>query len=88
MPLEYEYRYKTFNKQKVLTKLKELGSLHQGTWLFRVQVFIHPNEVHHTYIRVRDEGYRIAMTYKYINSGGTHFPIKNEVQTNKYSIFL
>jgi hypothetical protein len=50
MPLEYEYRYKTFNKQKVLTKLKELGAIHQGTWLFRVQVFIHPNEVPHTYI--------------------------------------
>ena len=79
MPLEYEYRYRIFNKTHIIARLKELGAVCEGKFLFKVQVFIHPNEVPDTYIRVRDEGHRITMTYKYTNTK-THFPIENEVQ--------
>lgn len=90
MPLEYEYRYKNFNKKKVLEKIKELGGIHHGTWLFRVQVFIHPSEKPNTYIRVRDEGYRITMTFK--SNINEQFVNENEVIINDFdqgcAIFL
>lgn len=50
MPLEYEYRYKTFNKPKIIKKLNELGAKYENTYLFKVQVFIHPTEKPGTYI--------------------------------------
>lgn len=64
MSIEYEYRYSDFDKKSIIAKIKELGGVKHGHWLFRVQVFIHPQKDPDTYIRVRDEGYRITMTYK------------------------
>jgi predicted adenylyl cyclase CyaB len=64
MPLEYEYRYRDFDKKLIIKKLKDLGATKHGHWIFRVQVFIHPNKNLDTYIRIRDEGHRITMTYK------------------------
>ena len=65
MPLEYEYSFFDFDKKEIIRKIKEMKGLHKGTYLFRVQVFIHPQEKVGTYIRVRDEGFRTTMTYKY-----------------------
>ena len=78
MPLEYEYRYKKFDRKKILNKLNELGAIYYGTWLFRIQVFYHPIDKSYTYIRVRDEGHRITMTFKK-NSSNKIFPIEHEV---------
>ena len=64
MPLEYEYRYCDFDKKSIIKKLKELGGTKHGHWIFRILVFIHPQKEPDTYIRVRDEGHRITMTYK------------------------
>jgi predicted adenylyl cyclase CyaB len=83
MPLEYEYNYKIFDKNQILKRLKELGAIYHGTWIFRVQVFIHPNEIPHTYIRIRDEGHKITMTYKYYKPE-LQFSNENEVIINDF----
>jgi predicted adenylyl cyclase CyaB len=67
MPLEYEYSFYNFNKKDILTKIKSLNFKHKGTYLFKVQLFVHPHNSKNTYIRVRDEGHRITMTYKLLS---------------------
>jgi len=64
MLLEYEYRYKDFDKKLIIKKLKELGAIKHGYYIFKVQVFIHLFDKPDTYIRVRDESHRVTMTYK------------------------
>jgi len=65
MPQEFEYAFFDFNKNEIISKIKELNGKHNGTYIFRVHVFIHPLETPGTYVRVRDEGFRTTMTYKY-----------------------
>ena len=65
MLVEYEYAFFDFDKKEIIKKIIKNKGKHQGTYLFRVQVFIHPLDKQGTYIRVRDEGHRITMTYKY-----------------------
>ena len=65
MPKEFEHAFFDFNKKDIIKKIKELGGKKKGVYLFRVQVLIHPLNLPNTYVRVRDEGYRITMTYKY-----------------------
>ena len=68
MPQEYEYAFTDYNKKDIISKIKKMNGVHKGTFLFRVNVFVHPLEAPGTYIRVRDEGFRITMTYKYATS--------------------
>ena len=65
MPIEYEYQFRNYDKVKLIQDMKQLGAKKKGEYLFRVNVFEHPNKIKDTYIRVRDEGFRITMTYKY-----------------------
>ena len=65
MPIEYEYQFRNYDKTKLIKEMKQLGAKKKGDYLFRVNVFEHPNKMPDTYIRVRDEGFRITMTYKY-----------------------
>ena len=65
MPIEYEYQFRNYDKPKLIKEMKQLGAKKKGDYLFRVNVFEHPNKIPDTYIRVRDEGFRITMTYKY-----------------------
>lgn len=65
MPIEYEYQFRNYDKPKLIKEMKQLGAKKKGEYLFRVNVFEHPNKIPDTYIRVRDEGFRITMTYKY-----------------------
>ena len=67
MPKEFEHAFYDFDKKDVVSKIKDIKGKHKGTYLFRVQVLIHPLNNIDTYIRVRYEGYRITMTYKYHN---------------------
>ena len=64
MPIEYEYAFFDFDKKKITDTIMENNGEYIGTFIFRVQVFIHPFNAKGTYIRVRDEGHRITMTYK------------------------
>ena len=84
MPLEYEYRYRAgkFNKDKIRLKLQELGAKKHGHWLFRVQVFTNPLVENNPYIRVRDEGHKITMTYK--TKGTKEFTDEQEVIINDF----
>jgi adenylate cyclase class 2 len=79
MPKEYEYPFLLFDKQKIIKKIKEKEGTYIGTYLFRVQVFSHPLEKKLTYIRIRDEGVKITMTYKYKKSELEKFPTEHEV---------
>lgn len=65
MPIEYEYQFRNYDKPKLIKEMKQMGAKKKGVYLFRVNVFEHPNKIPDTYIRVRDEGFRITMTYKY-----------------------
>ena len=86
MPYEYEYRYAfgSYSHDYIVNRLKELGGVKHGHWLFRVQVFIHPTNQPHTYIRVRDEGHKITMTYKQ-KEQGKEFPEENEIIINDFT---
>ena len=82
MPLEYEHSFYDFTKKDVVDKIKKHGFKHKGTFLFKVQTFIHPLEVKKTYIRVRDEGHRITMTYKLLSEG--NFDEETEVNVDNF----
>jgi predicted adenylyl cyclase CyaB len=83
MAIEYEYYFFDFSKKDIIKKIKSLKGKCKGTFLFRVQVFIHPLEKPGTYIRVRDEGHRITMTYKY-KSPESKFDEENEIIINNF----
>ena len=82
MPLEYEYSYYNFNKEDIISKIKSLNYKFKGTYLFRVQTFIHPLKKNKTYIRVRDEGHRITMTHKLLSDND--FDDETEVNVNDF----
>ena len=89
MPLEYEYRYFNFDKKQILKLLEENGGIQKGHYLFRVMIFTHPLDKT-SVIRIRDEGYRITMTYK--ENTNKEFQNENEVIINNFdegvNIFL
>lgn len=65
MPKEFEHEFFNFDKKNIISKLKEMNGKCKGTFLFRVQVLVHPLNIIGTYVRVRDEGFRTTMTYKF-----------------------
>jgi adenylate cyclase class IV len=83
MPKEYEHAFFDFNKKDIISKIKKLNGTHKGVYLFRVQVFIHPFKKPGTYVRVRDEGYRTTMTYKY-QAPKELYPEENEVLIDNF----
>jgi predicted adenylyl cyclase CyaB len=85
MPLEYEYRYQDgrFDKNMIRNRLKELGAVKHGHWLFRVQVFTNPLIPSNPYVRVRDEGHKITLTYK--TKGTNEFINELEVNINDFN---
>jgi predicted adenylyl cyclase CyaB len=60
-----------------------MNGKHKGTYLFRVQMFIHPLETPGTYIRVRDEGFRTTITYKF-KDPKSKFDDEEEVNINDF----
>ena len=83
MAIEYEYAFYDFSKKEIIKKIKKLKGKKVGQYLFRVQVFIHPLEKPGTYIRVRDEGHRVTMTYKY-KEPGAKFDEENEINIDNF----
>jgi adenylate cyclase class IV len=65
MPKEYEHAFFDFDKKDIISKIKKLNGKKKGIFLFKVQILIHPLNTEGTYVRVRDEGFRTTMTYKY-----------------------
>jgi len=80
MPIEYEYQFYNYNKENIISKLLQNGGIYKGTFLFKVQEFYHPLAPIGAHIRVRDEGYRITMTYK--------LPIENSNFMTEYEIII
>ena len=83
MPKEYEHAFFNFNKVDIISKIKSLKGKHKGTYLFKVQIFNHPLDTPGTYIRVRDEGFRTTMTYKY-KGPKDEFSDEHEVNIDNY----
>ena len=83
MPLEYEYNFYNYNKKEVISKIKDLGGKKIGHYVFKVMVFIHPFKKEGTYIRVRDEGHRITMTYKF-KDDKSKFTNEEEIIINNF----
>jgi adenylate cyclase class IV len=85
MPKEFEHQFYDFDKKEIISKMKEIKGKHKGTYLFRVQVLIHPLNTPGTYIRVRDEGFRVTMTYKY-QGPNDQYPDEEEVIINDFDL--
>jgi adenylate cyclase class 2 len=83
MPLEYEYNFYNYNKKKVISKIKELGGKKIGHYIFKIMVFTHPFKKEGTYIRVRDEGHRVTMTYKF-KDNKSEFTNESEIIINNF----
>ncbi len=82
MTLEYEYSFYNYNKEEILEKVRLLGFINKGTYVFRVQTFYHPTKYNNNYIRVRDEGHRITMTHKLFSN--TSFANETEVEIDNF----
>lgn len=76
MPKEYEHSFYGFNKKNIIKKIKELNCEKIGIFLFKVQILIHPFDKEGTYIRVRDEGVKTTLTYKYKNPSNIYLDEK------------
>jgi predicted adenylyl cyclase CyaB len=87
MPKEYELRFTNFNKNQIITKLKELGAtqLHKAI-IFEYIVFKHPLNKANTYIRVRKEFDKITFTYK--TNTDKKFVDEYEVNISDYDQFI
>ena len=77
MPKEYEHQFYNFDKKQIISKIQSLNGTYKGTYLFKIQKFVHPLNILNTYVRVRDEGYRITMTYKDIYANEEEVIINN-----------
>lgn len=85
MSKEFEYAFLNFNKKTIVSTLKKYDGKYIGTYLFRVQVLSHPLKREMTYVRVRDEGIKNTMTFKYRNSKKDEFPIEHEVVIDNFN---
>ncbi len=54
------------SKEHIIKILKKMNATKIGTFLYKVMVFIPPNKSN-DYLRVRDEGNRVTLTYKTTN---------------------
>ena len=68
----------------MVKKLKLLNAIKKGIYLFKVQVFILPNAKEGSYLRIRDEGFRNTMTYKFHNSK-TKFAEEHEIIIDNFN---
>lgn len=64
MPLEYEYQFYNYDKSTIIKNMKKIGFTKKGQFIFRIMIFTHPLNTPGAYIRIRDEGHRITLTYK------------------------
>jgi hypothetical protein len=83
MPKEFEHEFFNFDKKNIISKLKEMNGKCKGIFLFRVQVLVHPLNTIHTYVRVRDEGFRTTMTYKFQGSNDK-YPQEEEIVIDNF----
>lgn len=83
MPIEYEHNFHNFEKNAIIKKLKLFNAKKKGIFLFKVQVLKLKDGKEGSYLRVRDEGFRKTMTYKYYDNK-TNFADEHEVVIDNF----
>lgn len=84
MPIEYEHNFHNFEKSAIIKKLKLFNAKKKGIYLFKVQVLKPKDGKEGSYLRVRDEGFRITMTYKYYDNKA-NFADEHEVVIDNFN---
>ena len=80
--IEYEYRFKDYDKKKIIKAIKDNGGkLKYPKQLLRISVYHHPLKKKNFYIRVREEGGGIMMTVKKTSG---KFDKEYEVEVNDH----
>lgn len=87
MPKEYELKYRNFNKEKIIKKLKKLNGtrIHKAI-TYEYTIFEHPLNIDNTYVRLRKEGDKITFTYK--TNTNELYVNEQEVVVSNYNVML
>ena len=87
MPKEYELRYKNYNKNQIIKKLKDLGAIQiHKPIIYEYIVFHNPLNTNDTYIRLRKEYNNVTFTYK--TNLNDKFVEEHEVIVSDYDTML
>ena len=79
--LEYEIRIYKINEKQIKNKILQLGGkLIQSKKIMPLIVYHHPNKKKNCYIRIRDEGFQITLTFK--TNLKSKYPVEREVTIN------
>lgn len=79
MNTEYEAKFPNINKDQIRAKLKQVGAkLVRAEFRQKRVIFSPPNYKQGEWLRVRDEGDKITMSYKYVPWGD-----KNKIEDQK-----
>ena len=83
MDIEYEATFSNIDKDELRTKLKELGArLVKSTFMMKRVTFNLPVKEEKKWLRVRDEGDKITMSFKCISGSGETIEGQKEVCLN------
>ena len=78
--LEIEAQFDNINYAQLIKKIKEHdGILTNKKRLMSLRTYVHPLNKDNTYIRIRDEGDKITMTYKERKDKKQKYPVEREV---------
>jgi len=80
MSKEIERRFYTFDRKILEQKIKDLGGVKKGMYLFQILAFNPPEGFN--LLRLRDEGHRITVTLKQKGSDG--YDLENEVNVDNF----
>ena len=80
MDIEYEATFSNIDKDELRAKLKELGaSLVKENFMMKRMTFNLPSNEKNKWLRVRDEGDKITMSFKCLSDGGETIEGQKEV---------
>lgn len=85
MKTEYEVRFLEIDKDKILTKLKELGAVEVGDWIQIRKTFDLIVSQKNSWLRLRTNGETTTLTVKEINSAKIDGTKEAEVVVNNFN---
>jgi predicted adenylyl cyclase CyaB len=81
MSKEIEKRFYTYDRREVENKIKSLGGIRKGMYLFQILAFNQPPG--YSLLRLRDEGHRITFTLK--QKGADGYELEDEVNVSNFN---